>query len=117
MSKIKVKVKITCRFKDGCVHVKYTPPPPKMKPYGVTIQVDSRKIVLAPNGYYFVVALELDEAWFPLGETELLSGGNVSRNIELLKQFISELTVKSYKSGAVVCSFEAEGLVNSWAWE
>lgn len=116
MSKIKVKTKITCRFKDGCVNVKFSPPPPTMKKYGVTIHTDSRKVVLAPNGYYFVTALALDEAWFPLGKTELVER-DVSHYVELLKQFIPELSIQTYKNGTVVCSFEAEGLVDSFMWE
>lgn len=100
-----VKIKIKCRFKGDEVNIKFNTTQ-EIK-YGVYIHTAYGVVVLAPNSYYFVINKDLGEAWFPLGK--ILLGRSSDDYIKDLLEFIPNVDVKSYKSGAKVCTFEVVG--------
>lgn len=102
-----VKIKIKCRFKDDEVNIKYNTT--KEIKHGVYIHTAYGIVALAPNGYYLAISKNLNEAWFPLGKTALRRSSD--EYIEELLEFIPNVDVKEYKSGAKVCTFEVVGVI------
>lgn len=102
-----VEIKIKCRFKGDEVDVKFNTTQ-EIK-HGVYIHTAYGIVALAPNGYYFTISKDLKEAWFPLGKTALHTSGD--EYIKDLLEFVPNVDVKSYKSGAKVCTFEVVGVV------